>query len=90
MSETRFRTVDYRIDGLIGDIARGRIGLPDIQRPFVWPNAKIRDLFDSIYKGYPVGYLLFWTMGSSPVTEPSARIRNNLNPALLSLMGNND
>jgi hypothetical protein len=38
----------------------GDIGLPDIQRPFVWSNAKVRDLFDSMYRGFPVGYLLFW------------------------------
>lgn len=38
----------------------GAIGLPDIQRPFVWKNIKVRDLFDSMYQGYPVGYLLFW------------------------------
>ncbi len=37
----------------------GDIGLPDIQQPFVWKNNKVRDLFDSMYKGYPVGYLLF-------------------------------
>ena len=37
----------------------GQIGLPEIQRPFVWGNAKVRDLFDSMYQGYPVGYLLF-------------------------------
>ena len=38
----------------------GEIGLPDIQRTFVWKNSKVRDLFDSMYQGYPVGYLLFW------------------------------
>jgi hypothetical protein len=38
----------------------GTIGLPDIQRPFVWKNTKVRDLIDSMYRGYPVGYLLFW------------------------------
>ena len=38
----------------------GSIGLPDIQRPFVWKNSKVRDLFDSIFRGYPVGYFLFW------------------------------
>ncbi len=41
-------------------IEMGDIGLPDIQRPFVWKNAKVRDLFDSMYRGYPVGYLLLW------------------------------
>jgi hypothetical protein len=42
----------------------GEIGLPEIQRPFVWPNAKVRDLFDSMYRGFPVGYLLFWENGA--------------------------
>ena len=40
--------------------------MPDIQRPFVWKNAKVRDLFDSMYKGYPVGYLLFWQNAVNP------------------------
>lgn len=60
MSETVFRKVDYDLGSLVKFIALGEIGLPDIQRPFVWKNAKVRDLFDSMYKGYPVGYLLFW------------------------------
>ncbi len=60
MSETVFTKVDYALKGLIHHIALGEIGLPDIQRPFVWKNAKVRDLFDSMYKGYPVGYFLFW------------------------------
>lgn len=41
----------------------GEIGLPDIQRPFIWTPVKVRDLFDSMYKGFPVGYLLFWANG---------------------------
>lgn len=60
MSSTIFKQVNYTLDGLINDIDLGKIGLPDIQRPFVWTNTKVRDLFDSMYKGYPVGYLLFW------------------------------
>jgi hypothetical protein len=50
---------------LVKYIELGEIGLPDIQRPFVWKNAKVRDLFDSMYQGYPVGYLLFWQNGFS-------------------------
>lgn len=38
----------------------GTLGLPDLQRPFVWKRARIRDLFDSLYKGFPTGYFLFW------------------------------
>ncbi len=69
MSETLFKEVHYTLGGLIHDIGLGRIGLPDIQRPFVWANAKVRDLFDSMYKGYPVGYFLFWQTGSEDVTS---------------------
>jgi len=60
MSTTLFKEVGYSLSKLINDIEMGEIGLPDIQRPFVWKNAKVRDLFDSMYQGYPVGYLLFW------------------------------
>lgn len=58
--KTCFKRVDYFLDGLLHYIDIGDIGLPDIQRPFVWSNAKVRDLFDSMYRGFPVGYLLFW------------------------------
>ncbi len=61
MSATLFKKVDYSLAKLIHDIEQGEIGLPDIQRPFVWENIKVRDLFDSMYKGFPVGYLLFWS-----------------------------
>lgn len=57
---TLFKEVNYSLTKLIQDIEVGEIGLPDIQRPFVWSNTKVRDLFDSMYKGFPVGYLLFW------------------------------
>ncbi|MDD4382421.1 MAG: DUF262 domain-containing protein, partial [Candidatus Dojkabacteria bacterium] len=60
MGKTIFKTIQYPIQTLIDDIDHGKIALPDIQRPFVWNTTKVRDLFDSIYRGYPVGYLLFW------------------------------
>jgi hypothetical protein len=65
MSKTVFTKVDYDLGTLVQYIKLGEIGLPDIQRPFVWKNAKVRDLFDSMYKGYPVGYLLFWQNNTS-------------------------
>lgn len=58
--KTCFKRVEYDLSGLLHYIDIGDIGLPDIQRPFVWSNAKVRDLFDSMYRGFPVGYLLFW------------------------------
>lgn len=69
MSETVFTKVDYDLGSLVKYIGLGEIGLPDIQRPFVWKNAKVRDLFDSMYKGYPVGYLLFWQNALDPAAR---------------------
>lgn len=56
---TVFKRVDYDLGALLHYIDIGDIGLPDIQRPFVWSSSKVRDLFDSMYRGFPVGYLLF-------------------------------
>lgn len=63
MEERIFSQVNYDLGTLIGNIDVGHIGLPDIQRPFVWLDKKVRDLFDSMYRGYPVGYFLFWENG---------------------------
>jgi hypothetical protein len=62
MSElkTCFKRVDYDLSNLLHYLDVGDIGLPDIQRPFVWSDAKVRDLFDSMYRGFPVGHFLFW------------------------------
>ncbi len=56
-----FSKVDYELSHLLSGVDTGEIGLPDLQRPFVWSAAKVRDLFDSMYRGFPVGYLLFWS-----------------------------
>ncbi len=61
--EHLFRQTQYTVAKLIEDIDLGEIGLPDLQRPFVWRNNKVRDLFDSLYRGYPIGSLLFWENG---------------------------
>ena len=63
MSETLFTQVQYSLGGLTSQVRMGQIGLPEIQRPFIWKNIKVRDLFDSMYRGYPVGYMLFWQNG---------------------------
>jgi hypothetical protein len=81
--KTCFKRVDYDLAGLLHYLDTGDIGLPDIQRPFVWPNSKVRDLFDSMYRGFPVGYLLFWessqTGGAKPIgfedkSHPAGRL----------------
>jgi uncharacterized protein with ParB-like and HNH nuclease domain len=70
MSRTLFRTTRFDLDHLVKNIDRGDVALPDIQRPFVWANRKVRDLLDSMLKGFPVGYLLFWATGA----EVGARV----------------
>ena len=53
---TLFKDMTYTVEGLVREVERGDIALPEIQRPFVWNAAKVRDLFDSMYKGFPVGF----------------------------------
>ncbi len=64
MAITVFKDSSYSLSTLLEEIDRGEIALPDIQRPFVWKAAKVRDLFDSMYRGFPVGHLLFWATGA--------------------------
>ncbi len=48
------------VSAILGLIAGGDIAIPEIQRPFVWKKTQVRDLLDSLYKGYPTGYLIIW------------------------------
>lgn len=60
MTEPLFTRVDRSVGSLIGDVIEGRVGLPDLQRPFVWKDSDVRDLLDSMLKGYPIGYCILW------------------------------
>ena len=71
MSTQRFSHTQYPIDALVSQIDTGELSLPDLQRPFVWKRARVRELFDSLYKGYPAGYFLFW---STPNAVDSHRV----------------
>jgi hypothetical protein len=82
-----FKKVDYTLSSLVDAISSGTIGLPEIQRPFVWKNVKVRDLFDSMYRGYPVGYLLFWETGVTPGTRQIGIDQKQLAPARLIVDG---
>jgi uncharacterized protein with ParB-like and HNH nuclease domain len=89
MSElkTCFKRVDYDLSGLLHYIDIGDIGLPDIQRPFVWSNAKVRDLFDSMYRGFPVGYLLFWENGANGARQIGVAEKQHAVPSRLIVDG---
>lgn len=60
MAQELFERVDRQVHNLLDDVKNGRIGLPDLQRPFVWPDSKVRNLFDSMMKGFPIGYVMLW------------------------------
>ena len=61
----------------------GDVALPDIQRPFVWPTAKVRDLLDSMFRGFPVGYLLFWATGAELGRAADRRRRDKTVPGAI-------
>ena len=60
MGTELFTNIPSRVGDLITDVKNGRIGLPDLQRPFVWSDSKVRDLLDSMLKGFPIGYIMLW------------------------------
>ena len=60
MSIQQYSVNQYPIQTLLTWITSGEIAIPEIQRPFVWNATKVRDLIDSLYEGYPIGYLIAW------------------------------
>lgn len=51
---------DMSVETLVGDIERGALRLPEMQRGYVWRATQVRDLLDSLYRGYPSGNILVW------------------------------
>ena len=60
MSTQRYSVTPHPIETLLTYVKSGEIAIPEIQRPFVWEATKVRNLLDSLYQGYPVGYLIAW------------------------------
>lgn len=58
--EQIFSNTTLTVNQLIEKIDTGELGLPELQRPFIWKDSKVRDLFDSLMRGYPTGYLMLW------------------------------
>ena len=61
MGKELFDSIPSKVEDLLRDVEIGKIGLPDLQRPFVWPDSKVRNLLDSMMKGYPIGYIMLWS-----------------------------
>lgn len=57
---SKYSVQQQSVDSLLSLVKNGQVAIPELQRPFVWNSTKVRDLLDSLYKGYPVGYLITW------------------------------
>ena len=75
------------IASLVSDIERGVIALPDLQRPFVWEDVKVRDLLDSLFLGFPVGTLVFWHTSGDKDTRALGADRPGLRSSALIIDG---
>lgn len=69
MSTQRYSVTPQPIETLLTWVKTGEIAIPEIQRPFVWDATKVRNLLDSLYQGYPIGYLIAWR-------NPTVRLKN--------------
>ncbi len=56
----KYSVNQYLIETILAWVNSGEIAIPEIQRPFVWDSSKVRDLMDSLYQGYPIGYIIAW------------------------------
>lgn len=65
----KYSVNNHSVDNIISWINSCEIAIPEMQRPFVWATSKVSDLMDSLYKGYPVGYLIIWK-------NPDVKLKN--------------
>ena len=56
----KYAVNQHLIENILSWVKSGEIAIPEIQRPFVWSASKVRDLMDSLYQGYPIGYIIAW------------------------------
>ena len=60
MKNQKYAVNQYQIDTILTWVKTGEIAIPEIQRPFVWSATQVRDFMDSLYQGFPVGYIIAW------------------------------
>lgn len=66
---SKYQVNNTTVNALISWIEEDIVAIPEIQRPFVWKPSKVRDLLDSLYNDYPVGYIITWQ-------NPDARLKD--------------
>ena len=60
MRADNYKITQYSVSSILGYVENSQISIPEIQRPFVWKGEEVRALIDSLYEGYPIGYLIVW------------------------------
>lgn len=60
MGNDKFTLIQFTVKNILAKIEAGEFVIPEIQRPFVWRRNQVRDLIDSLYNGYPTGYIITW------------------------------
>ena len=70
----KFQPQNYTIGNILNWIGEDQIAIPEIQRPFVWKAPRVRDLIDSLYQGYPIGYLITWQNPDVRLTDGNIAI----------------
>ena len=65
----KYQVSQFSIENILNWVKSKEMAIPEIQRPFVWNKTKVRNLMDSLYKGFPVGYLIAWR-------NPNVRLKN--------------
>src|SRR6266542_4355770 len=58
--KTPMAKAEATVEELVSKIERGQLRLPEMQRRYVWRSTRVRDLLDSLYRGYPSGAILLW------------------------------
>ena len=73
MSTQKYTVNQQLIENLLTWVRSGEIAIPEIQRPFVWEASRVRELMDSLYQGYPTGYLIAWQNPKLKVKDAETR-----------------
>lgn len=60
MKSDNYKITQYSVSSILNYVENSQIAIPEIQRPFVWKGEEVRALIDSLYEGYPIGYLIVW------------------------------
>jgi hypothetical protein len=69
MKTHKYSVNHHPLETILAWVKANEIAIPEIQRPFVWDAIKVRDLIDSLYHGYPIGYLISWR-------NPDVKLKN--------------